>query len=244
MDDGAPADVTLRPVRFTADVRAGQQFAELLGLASRAESGRGGWVDLVAGGGGMLALHDARTSASRQPSGRTTLSAECDDADALAARLRSAGFDDAAVYDEAYGRVLVVTDPNGAQVAVDERSTDLHGYREHDTASADPRWRVRVTVRADEPQRYRHFADALGVGALVDVVDGSPQVAPSLGPDGAEHRAAVVDLVLVSGEPLADVEARLRDAGHDDAIEGDDDALQVVDPDGVRLVVRAGQVEG
>ncbi|MGN6299862.1 MAG: VOC family protein [Angustibacter sp.] len=241
MED-AEGDVTLRPVRFTADVRAGAQFARLLGLARRVESSRGGWVELVAGGGGMLALHDARTSASRQPSGRTTLSAECDDADALAARLKDAGYPDATVYDEAYGRVLVVTDPDGAQVAVDERATDLHGYREHDTAAADPRWRVRVTVRSADPAAYRAFAQALGVGALVDVVEGAPQVAPSLGPDGAQHRAAVVELVLVSGEPLADVEARLRDAGHDDAIEGDDDALQVVDPDGVRLVVRAGQV--
>ena len=80
------------------------------------------------------------------------------------------------------------------------------------------------------------------MAALVDVVEGPPQVAPSLGPDGARHRAAVVDLVLVTGEPLADVEERLRAAGHDDAIEGDDDALEVVDSDGVRLVVRAGQV--
>lgn len=241
MDDAATADVTLRPVRFTADVRAGQQFAQLMGLAIRVESGRGGWVDLVAGGGGMIALHDARTSASRQPSGRTTLSAECDDADALAARLTDAGYD-ASVYDEAYGRVLVVTDPNGAQVAVDERTTDLHGYREHDTA-ADPRWRVRVMVRSADPDGYRAFVRALGVGALVDVVEGDPQVAPSLGPDDAVHRAAVVELVLVSGEPLTDVEARLRAAGHDDAIEGDDDALQVIDPDGVRLVVRAGQLQ-
>jgi hypothetical protein len=239
----AGEDVMLRPVRFTADVRAGQQFAELLGLARRVEGGRRGWVDLVAGGGGMLALHDATTSASRQPSGRTTLSAECDDAVALADRLRSSGFDDAAVYDEeAYGRVLVVTDPNGAQVAVDERASDLHGYREHETSGADARWRVRVTVLSDAPERYRQFADALGVGDLVDVIEGSPQIAPSLGPDGAQHRAAVVELALVTSEPLAEVAQRLRSAGHDDAIEGDDDALQVVDTDGVHLVVRAGQV--
>ena len=236
-------DVTLRPVRFTADVRAGQQFAELLGLASRVESERrGGWVDLVAGGGGMLALHDAATSATRQPSGRTTLSAECDDADALAERLRGNGYDDVTVYDEAYGRVLVVTDPNGAQVVVDQRGTDLHGYREHDTTAADPRCRVRVTVRSDDPEGYRRFADALGVGPFVDVVEGSPQRADSAGPDGAPQLAAVVELVLVTSEPLETVEARLRAAGHDDAIEGDDDALQVVDVDGVRLVVRSGQV--
>ncbi|KQX63692.1 VOC family protein [Angustibacter sp. Root456] len=237
-------DVTLRPVRFTADVRGGQQFAQLLGLASRVESGRGGWVDLVAGGGGMLALHDATTSASRQPSGRTTLSAECDDADALAERLRFAGFDDATVYDEAYGRVLVVTDPNGAQVAVDQRASDLHGYRERDASGADPRWRVRVLVRAQDPAAYRAFTQALGVDGLVDVLPGAPQVASSLGPDGARHRAAVVELVLVTSEPLVQVEARLRGAGHDDAMEGDDDALEVIDPDGVRLVVRAAQVPG
>ena len=132
-------DVILRPVRFTDDVAGVRAFFEQQGLAARVVADGGGWVDLAAGGGGMLALHDAASSSTEQPSGRTTLSAECQDAEALAERLHEAGFDDATVYDEGYGRVLVVTDPDGGQVQVDERQDDLHGYQRLDVSGADRR---------------------------------------------------------------------------------------------------------
>ena len=38
-------DVVIRPLRFTADVEAMRAFLETLGLRSRIESERGGWVD-------------------------------------------------------------------------------------------------------------------------------------------------------------------------------------------------------
>ena len=51
-------DVQIRPLRFTADVEAMRAFLETLGLRSRIESERGGWVDMLTGRG-MVALHDA-----------------------------------------------------------------------------------------------------------------------------------------------------------------------------------------
>jgi hypothetical protein len=43
-------------------------------------------------------------------------------------RLVAAGFTDAHIVDEAYGRTLFVTDPDGVWVAIDGAQTDLHGY--------------------------------------------------------------------------------------------------------------------
>ena len=59
-------DVVIRPLRFTADVEAMRAFLETLGLRSRIESERGGWVDMLAGRG-MVALHDAASSSDRRP---------------------------------------------------------------------------------------------------------------------------------------------------------------------------------
>ncbi|GAB3597718.1 hypothetical protein GCM10027446_26310 [Angustibacter peucedani] len=238
------SDVTLRPVRFTDDVGAARAFFELLGLAPRVASDDGGWVDLVAGAGGMVAVHAAPTSETQQPAGRTTYSAECTDADALAESLRANGFDDAVVYDEAYGRVLVVTDPDGRQVQLDERSSDLHGYQRQDPSGADPRWRVRAEVVTPDVDRYRRFVEVLGLADLTDVVPGDRTTAPAVGPDGAPREALASRLVLVTEEPLDLVVQRLRAAGHADADEGDDDALTVRDPDGATVVVRAGQLAG
>ena len=72
--------IVVRPVRFTDDVAAMQAFLELLGLQPRIEFNRPGWVDL-AGSAGLVALHDAATSATGGVHGETRLSFEVDDAD-------------------------------------------------------------------------------------------------------------------------------------------------------------------
>ena len=56
-------EIVVRPLRFSADVPAMRAFLETLGLRSRIESERGGWVDMVAGRG-MVALHDAASSST------------------------------------------------------------------------------------------------------------------------------------------------------------------------------------
>jgi hypothetical protein len=119
----------VRPVRFTNDVAAMRRFLEALGLNARIAADGGGWVDFMAGTPGMAALHEAATAQTGQQAGQTTLSFEADEPlEPLQERLRQAGFTDAHIVDEAYGRTLFVTDPDGVWVAIDGVQTDLHGY--------------------------------------------------------------------------------------------------------------------
>lgn len=133
MTDGAAAGrggcgVRVRPIRFTDDVAAMRRFCEALGLAADVVSDGGGWVTFTAPAGGA-ALHDAASSDGGCAPGTTELSFEYDGPlEELEARLHAAGFADAHVVDESYGRDLVVTDPDGVTVIVNEVQHDLHGY--------------------------------------------------------------------------------------------------------------------
>jgi hypothetical protein len=187
----------LRPVRFTDDVDAMRAFLELLGLASRIESERGGWVDMVAGSG-MVALHDAATSATGGRPGQTSVSFEVEHADVFAARLRDAGVD-ATIYDEAYGRVLQLRLPDGAHVVVDERQSDLYGYRLLD-ARPDPGTTV-VCGWSGDPT-------VLASLGLAETGRGT-WTAPAAGE--VEH-GGVERLALRTAEPLDVVQERLTAA--------------------------------
>lgn len=199
-------DVELRPLRFTDKLPEMRAFLEKLGLRTRIESERGGWVDLVAGAG-MVALHDAAISDTGGRPGETRLSFEAGDLTVLAERLEQAGFADAAVWDEAYGRVLSV-DVAGERIWVDERATDLYGYRSHDPAPGGSLAVTPVLVVPDETP-WRAFLEAIG--------GTSPQ--------------------LVTFEP-GEFEVRLGFRGPLDAIGQRlgggfaDGAIQLTDPDG------------
>lgn len=208
-------EVVVRPLRFTADVDAMRAFLERLGLRSRLESERGGWVDLPAGRG-MVALHDAASSSTGGQPGQTTLSFEADKIDELQDRLENAGFHDATVFDEAYGRVLSVTGPDGVVIWVDERSEDLYGYKLHD-ARPDQRWSVTPYLTgADEPA-WRRFLEALGADPSV-----------LFGPAGGEF---AVRLDLTTTEDLDEVARRLSQ------VTRTDEGLEILDPDGQLVVV-------
>ncbi|HET7387278.1 MAG TPA: VOC family protein [Nocardioidaceae bacterium] len=245
-DRESAGGIVVCPVRFTDDLAAMRDFLVLLGLAPRVESEVGGWVDLVAGGG-MVALHDAASSDVGAPAGMSILSFQVDDADFLARSLRSTGFDDAAVYDENYGRVLTVADPLGEQVLLNERSGDLYGYRVHDPDLCNPGTRV-VPVRfTDQTTAYARFLNRLG---LAGDPDPAYAVFTARGGDHGSvgirrvHRDDLpvvagpgpsVQLTVTSTEPLDDVAARLIAAGHEDAEivnEAFGDVLSVTDPDG------------
>jgi predicted enzyme related to lactoylglutathione lyase len=117
----------ITPVRFTHDVAAMRRFLEALGLTSTLASDGGSWVSLEGSGGGV-GLHSVATAESEQSPGNTGLSFSTDEElDTVAARLESAGFP-ASVVDEAFGRVLIVTDPDGQEIQVHAEMTDLHGY--------------------------------------------------------------------------------------------------------------------
>jgi hypothetical protein len=210
--------VVIRPLRFSTDVEAMRRFYELLGLRSRVESERGGWVDMVAGGG-MVALHDAATSTSGGRPGQTRLCFEADDIDDLAERLVDAGWTDATIIDEAFGRALTVS-AAGVPVWIDERSKDLYGYKLH-AAEPDPRWSVTPSFAAAESD-WRPFLDVLGTEAEISFVGGS---------------AFAVQVELATTEDLAAVADRLTMAGF--APTHDRSGLTVDDPDGQSLRVSA-----
>jgi predicted enzyme related to lactoylglutathione lyase len=239
--------VVVRPVRFTDRLAEMQQFLELIGLQPWIESDRGGWADLAAGGG-RVALHDAATSDSGGLPGQTLLSFEAVNLASLASRLDEGGVGAVTVYDEAYGRVLTCTDPDGAVLAVDEVSDDLYGYRLHQ-ATVPETLRVIPIRFADPAGPYGNFLQLLGLrpaGELNpyyvsfqadDRAQGQVGLHYVFGaelPVVAGGNGAPVQLTFESGEPLGDLAARLSAAGFEPGITTEDfgSLLHVTDPDG------------
>lgn len=249
------SDLVVRPVRFTDNLDAMRGFLGTLGLAPRVESVSGGWVDMVAGGGdaagGMVALHSARDSARGAPSGLTALSFEADDIDLLAERLKTAGVPEVTVYDEAYGRVLTCRDPFGDQIAVDERSTDLYGYRRHDDGASAPGWSV-IPIRFTDPSGpYGAFLEALGLVRRAGASEhfaaygfstrrhGAVGLHPPTDDGSFLAEADGVRLSFETVEPLDAVQERLARDGFPAVVRAEafGSVVEVLDPDGVAVEV-------
>jgi hypothetical protein len=120
------------PIRFTNDVAGMRRFLEALGLQAHISSDSGVWLDLRGSGGGVQA-HDAqRSEVPGRVSGETGLAFEADEPlEDVLARLLAAGFADAHIIDEQFGRSLRATDPDGLDVFVAEPMSDLYGYTRH-----------------------------------------------------------------------------------------------------------------
>jgi hypothetical protein len=247
----------VRPVRFTDNVEPMRVFLEALGLRPRVESTRGGWVELVAEAG-MVALHSARDSESRAPSGFTSLSFEADDVDTLAKRLRDAGVPDVVVYDEAYGRVLGCVDPLGDHLQIDEHSDDLYGYRLHQPVGVAPGLKVMPLRLADPLGGYGDFLRLLGCEPRGEATEhfaaytlgegghGLVGVHPPMDPESVGAREALLGragaayLSFETTEDLGRVAERLAGAGFPASVAHRDhvgDVLSVSDADGLRLEV-------
>jgi predicted enzyme related to lactoylglutathione lyase len=241
--------VVVQPVRFTDNIEPMGSFLELLGLVRKVESERGGWL-VLAGGGGMVALHAAAFSDSGGKQG-TTLSFEADDLDTVAAALTAAGAPEVTIYDEAYGRVLTCRDPLGDPITVNEVMADMYGYRS--VAGDKPAAPKVLPVRFCDPAGpYGPFLEALGLAPRGPV----SAYFTSYAADGGEHGLvglhyvfgderpvvpgrSAVQLTFESGEPLADIATRLAGAGFDPAIrpESFGSVLVVTDPDGQEVQV-------
>ncbi|SFW79170.1 VOC family protein [Amycolatopsis australiensis] len=110
------------PIRYTADVEALTRFYRVLGLEAGPVSRPGGWAELPAAGG-MLAVHRSGGA----DVGRCELAFETGEPlDAVAARLRAAGFEPGPVIDEGYGSSLRVQDPDGVWVQVNVYERELY----------------------------------------------------------------------------------------------------------------------
>ena len=237
----------VRPLRFAGDTRAMRSYLEVIGMQPRMESDSGGWVDMVAGAG-MVALHSAETSDTGGQPGETRLSFETADLALVADRLRAAGYEDATIWDESYGRVLSVTDPLGDQLWIDGYDGDSYGFRVHEP-KRDLRLSV-MPVKFAEPSRpVGAFLEALGLAPRQQGASehwrvwGGHTGLVALHTPPVDHALlggrAAVQLTFETAEPLEQVADRLRRGGHDAKVNQEvfGAALYVQDPDGQEVVV-------
>ena len=113
-------DISVQPIWFQEHLAEPRAILEALGLRAGIAADRGGWVELH-GEGGSVGLHTGAP--------RIGLSFEArGDLDALATRLRDAGFE-ASVVDEAFARTIRIPDPDGGdEIWINGVQDDLHGY--------------------------------------------------------------------------------------------------------------------
>ncbi|GAA2760025.1 VOC family protein [Actinopolymorpha rutila] len=119
--------ISAAPIRFTANIDEMRRFLELLGFEAHIVSERKSppnltWVEMR-GDVSIIGLHGADREESY------VMFDTDEPLEALQARLQEAGFNDARITDEAWGRMLEVTDPQGESVQVNERMKDTYGYR-------------------------------------------------------------------------------------------------------------------
>lgn len=111
------------PIWFAADVEESARFLAALGLGAGAPSSS--WMELE-GSGGAVGVHT--TAATEQPrkGGECELAFATDEPLVdVQRRLFAAGFTDAHVIDETFGRSLRVTSPDGVVVRVNSYDADL-----------------------------------------------------------------------------------------------------------------------
>lgn len=241
-------ELVVRPVRFTDRLSEMERFLGLIGLRPLIVSERGSWNDMIAGAG-RVALHDAATSVTGGLPGLTGMGFEAADVGALSRQLTVAAVPGVAVYDEAWGRVLTCTDPEGGPIVVDERNDDMYGFQLRAETGAEPSLRVTPVKFTDPAGPYGGFLQALGLRPAGEI---NPDYVTFLADDGrlgqvALHRLLEEELPIVGGtehaavqlcfetaEPLEQLAGRLAAAGFDPAIttETFGQLLKVTDPDG------------
>ncbi|MBK0330625.1 hypothetical protein I8D64_04335 [Brachybacterium sp. MASK1Z-5] len=179
---GAP-ELTVFPLRFTADPRAMIAFLVELGMARRITAGDDGFGELRAGAGAVM-VHAASTSATGARAGTTDLCMATPSADRAAEALEREGIE-VTVWDESYGRQGMITGPDGEGVSLNEDQVDLYGYEGHD-ASPDPRLHVRAVLSSEDFGRDARWLGRLG---FAPAAAGGPGGAD--GADGVDGEKAI-----------------------------------------------------
>ena len=118
--------MTLMPIVYVTDMAASTAFYAALGgelsLSSRSDS----WNELKLGGA-ILALHAAERLPEDRACGLELAFNSAEPLETLADRLRTSGvplYRD--ITDEAFGRSLLVQDPDGLLIQINEHDADLY----------------------------------------------------------------------------------------------------------------------
>jgi len=118
--------MVVMPIVYVTDIQASVSFYGALGFTERRRSRSDNWVELT-GEAGMLALHRS-TGEARPTNGRVELSlATTEPLEHVREALVNAGVTSAGpVMDEAFGRSLIVTDPDGLEIQINEHDHELY----------------------------------------------------------------------------------------------------------------------
>ena len=108
------------PIVYVRDMDESVAFYERLGFEVDTRSRSQMWTELKAGDGAVLALH----SAQGDEPGRVELSLVADERLERIAEIASPA---RGIADEAFGRSLVLEDPNGLRIQVNEHDRELYG---------------------------------------------------------------------------------------------------------------------
>jgi catechol 2,3-dioxygenase-like lactoylglutathione lyase family enzyme len=108
------------PIVYVRDMDESVAFYERLGFQVDIESRSKHWTELRAGEGAVLALHSAEAGNV----GRVELSMV---AEQPLERLAEVSALARGISDEAFGRSIILRDPNGLQIQVNEHDRELYG---------------------------------------------------------------------------------------------------------------------
>ena len=110
----------LMPIVYVRDMDESVDFYERLGFEVDIQSRSQNWTELKAGESAVLALHSAEESKV----GAIELSMV---AEQPLERLAEVATASRGIADEAFGRSIVLPDPNGLQIQVNEHDRELYG---------------------------------------------------------------------------------------------------------------------
>lgn len=191
-------ELTVYPLRFTADPRAMIAFLTTLGMARRVTAGDDGFGELRAGAGAVM-VHGASSSVTGARVATTDLCLVTTSADRAAAALERSGIE-TSVWDESYGRQGMITGPDGEGVSLNEDQEDLYGYEGHD-AAPDPRLQVCAVLASDDFRRDAHWFGRLGFAPVgADEADGT--AASSRADRASEADGPDTDALIVTAERM------------------------------------------
>ena len=116
----------MMPVVFVSDMDASVAFYEKLGFLVKVQSRTGDWTELAAGDA-ILALHrEDRVPQSSEMRVEISLVAD-EPLRSLADRLEEAGVEAVQpVLDESFGYSMVIRDPDGLPIQINQHDTDLY----------------------------------------------------------------------------------------------------------------------
>ncbi|NHN55577.1 hypothetical protein G9U51_07260 [Calidifontibacter sp. DB0510] len=234
--------ITAQAIRFSNDVAAMRAFCETLGLVATVTSDD--WAVMHSDQGDLL-LHGTRTATPGHVAGQTDLTFEVDDLMPYAEEFGGLPVD------EAYGRSLLVTDPLGLELTLNEAQYDFYGYATHDV-TPDPAISVCPVRFTDPAGPYADFLRRLGLrpeggdDSFASFAADRGSVGLHVARPGEFEQyvlgsGAAVHLTFGStGDPqeLAD---RLRSAGHEVRVDTSfGTMLEIRDPDGWLVQVHSG----